>query len=151
MKLCFDSIDEVREFVKGLKTSRNKNEPEDGAAPGGQVAPQPLQPPAGGAGFPGAPGGFAAPGPGAGPGGAGFPAPGAPTVAPKVAALVQRINARMDEVIQAGQGTVDTMLPWFRGQCGAEAADATLNQIKTVFLPKLSEPALDNIAKLTGA
>lgn len=156
MKLCFDSIDEVREFVKGLKTSRNKNDADEGTqagATGGQIATAPIQPPVGGgAGFPGAPGGFAAPGAGAGPAGGAFPAAGAQTgPAPEVLAMVARITARMDAVLQSGQGTVDTMLPWFRGQCGPEAANATLDQIKQNFLPRLSYPALEGIAKLTGA
>lgn len=158
MRLSFDTIEEVREFVKGLKTSRTKGDADEGTQAGaatGQQAPAPIMPQTNGA-FPG-PGtmqtaGFAAPGPGAGPAGGGFPAAGAQLgPAPEVVALVNRIVTRMDAAVAKGETNVDQMLVWFRGQCGAEAANATLDQIKGIFLPRLTVPALDGIAKLTGA
>jgi len=76
--------------------------------------------------------------------------PGAPAGDPVVAGLVQRIVARIDSAIASGQ-PADAVLNWFRGQCGAEAAAATMDQIKTVFLPKLAVPGLENIAKLMNA
>ncbi len=73
MKLEFESIEEVKEFVtklKGTRGGKNSGDTDDAPAATGQ-APAPLMPPQGGpAGFPGA-GGFAAPGPGAAPAGAG--------------------------------------------------------------------------------
>ena len=63
---------------------------------------------------------------------------------------MQRIIARIDSAIASGQPP-DAVLNWFRGQCGAEAAAATMDQIKTVFLPKLAMPGLENIAKLMNA
>jgi len=76
--------------------------------------------------------------------------PGAPAGDSVVAGLVQRIVARIDSAIASGQ-PADAVLNWFRGQCGAEAAAATMDQIKTVFLPKLAVPGLENIAKLMNA
>lgn len=69
---------------------------------------------------------------------------------PVVAGLVQRISARIDGAIASGQKAEDA-LTWFRGQCGAEAAAATMDQIKTVFLPRMAVPGLENIAKLMAA
>ena len=71
-------------------------------------------------------------------------------VDPVVAGLVQRIVTRIDSAIASGQ-PADAVLTWFRGQCGAEASAATMDHIKTVFLPKLAVPALENIAKLMNA
>lgn len=147
MKLCFDSIEEVKEFVGNLKGTRNKKGEEDGT-PTGQ-APAPLQPPQTNAGPSFAPGGYVPPGAGAVPGGA-FPAAGAPAPDPAVTALVNRISTRIDSAIQTGQ-PADQVLAWFRGQCGAEAANADMNAIKTVFLPKAPMPTLENIAKLMNA
>lgn len=156
MKLEFDSVDEVRDFVKnhlkGARAGKN-NDADEGTQAGGTGpvtggAPAPLQPPGGQAGgFPGA-AGFAPPGAGAGPAG-GFPAPAAGP-SPEVAALVQRINTRIDGAIASGQAA-DQVLAWFRGQCGPEAANATMDQIKQSALPKLSVPQLEGIAKLMNA
>lgn len=152
MRLSFDSIEEVKLFVKGLKgtrTGKGGDDDEGQPAATGQ-APAPLQPPQGGApGFPGA-GGFAPPAAGAGPGAGGPFAPSAPALAPEVAALVNRITARIDGAIAAGQAA-DQVLSWFRGQCGPEAAQATMDQIKTIFLPKAAVPTLEGIAKLMNA
>lgn len=147
MRLSFDSIDEVKEFVKGLKGTRGgKGDAADEAT---GHAPEPLKPPAGGAGFPGA-GGFVPPGAGAGQTVGGPFAAAATGPAPEVVALVNRISARIDGAIASGQGAGD-VLTWFRGQCGAEAAQATMDQIKAVFLPKMAVPGLENIAKLMNA
>lgn len=143
MRLSFDSIDEVKDFVKGLKGTRGgKGGSDDEGQPGTGQAPPPLAPPIGGnplgaAGFPGAVQGGAFPAVTNGP-------------APEVLALVQRIAARTTKLIQEGQ-SADQMLTWFRGQCGPEAAQATLDQIQQVFLPRASVPTLENIVKLTGA
>lgn len=139
MKLCFDSIEEVKDFVGSLKGTRGKKG-DDAEPQAANQAPAPLQPPAQQqpafnppaqvAGFPGA---------GAAPG-----------TDPAVHALVERIVKRIDGAIASGQ-PADAVLTWFRGQCGAEAANATMDQIKQSFLPKLAAPALENIAKLMNA
>lgn len=151
MRLSFDTIDEVKEFVKSLKNPRNKGDADDGASgtsnPGTGGSPAPLQPPTGQAGFPGA-SGFAPPVGGAAIGGA-FPAAGA-GLPPEVLALVNRITAKIDGAIASGQ-PADQVLQWFRGQCGPEAAAFTMDQIKQHALPKLTMPALDQIAKLMNA
>lgn len=146
MKLCFDSIAEVREFVAALKGTRGKKGEgdDDGGNTAANAAPAPLMPPQGQPGSPG-PGASAAFTP---PQQAGFP--GAPSIDPAVAGLVQRIATRIDGAIQSGQ-PADTVLTWFRGQCGNEAANATMDQIKQIFLPKLTVPTLENIAKLMNA
>lgn len=147
MQITFESIEEVRDFVKThLKGSRGKvGDKEDGdtttgAAPaplmppqGQQVAFQPTQQPA----FSPPQGGF--PGSGAAPG-----------VDPATQAIVARINTRIDGAITSGQ-PADAVLTWFRTQCGAEAANATMDQIKQSFLPKLPMASLENIAKLMNA
>lgn len=151
MQLTFGSIEEVRDFVKNhLKGSRGGKDKEDGDTNTGgttSAAPPPMQPPQGNASF--APPQQPSFQPPAGPV-AGFPGAGQPGIDPNVAALVARINTRIDGAIQSGQ-PADTVLTWFRSQCGAEAANATMDQIKQNFLPKLPMPSLENIAKLMNA
>lgn len=153
MKLCFDSVDEVRAFVKdelkgrrGAKSDDGDTGVNTGVAGNAGGAPAPLMPPQQ------QPGGFAPPGGGASfmpqqqPGGF----PGVGTIDPAVAAIVARITARIDGAITAGQ-PADQVLAWFRTQCGPEATNATLDQIKQAFLAKLPMPSLENIAKLMNA
>lgn len=149
MQLIFESIDEVRDFVsklKGTRGGKNNAADDDNAGPA-VAAPAPLQPPAGGV-----MGGPAMAAPSFVPPQAAFPGPAAaaaPSVPPEILALVGRVVAKIDGALASGQ-PADTVLNWFRSQCGPEAANATLDQIKTVFLAKLSQPALENIVKLTG-
>jgi len=161
-----NTADEVNEQVKdyaskikGSRGGKGGSTADEGAQTGN--APAPMMPPTGGA----APGGppplpaggpvFAPPAGAAGAPGA-FPAAGAPPVAPspgpspETAALVQRINARIDGAIQSGQPT-DAVLQWFRNQCGPEAAQATLDQIKQNLLYKLPMANLTEIAKMMNA
>lgn len=153
MELRFTSIEEMQEFNKRIKGQRSgkagdgDGEPQTGAQTGAMTgqAPAPLAPPVAGVAFnPGgaAPAGF--------PGAAGFPGGGAPVLDPAVAALVARINAKIDGAVAGGQ-SAEVVLNWFRGQCGPEAAGATMDQIKSVFLPKASMPTLEQIAKLMNA
>ena len=147
----FESMEEFEAFrTSGKKTRTKKEEADENVAAQGN-APAPLAPPAGAQpGFnPGATTGFAPPAAGAATLGA-FPAAGAPTVAPEVVALVNRIKAVVDSAIAKGQ-PVDQMLGWFRSQCGAEAANYTMDQIKDVALPKMAVPALEQMAKLMNA
>lgn len=138
----FDSEDEFKARIKNPRGGK-------GDEVGGNAAltaqgPAPLMPPAGSqqpfnpapapAAFTPPQGGF----------------PGQPVIDPVVAGLVQRITARIDSSLASGQ-PADSVLTWFRGQCGAEASAATMDQIKTIFLPKLAVPGLENIAKLMNA
>jgi hypothetical protein len=134
----FDTEEEFKARIKNPRGGRGGDKDDDEQLKG--QAPAPLMPP------PGAqtqfqPAAFAPPQ-------AGFP--GAPGGDPVVAGLVQRITARIDSAIASGQ-PADAVLNWFRGQCGGEAVGATMDQIKTVFLPKLAVPGLENIAKLMNA
>ena len=142
MKLEFDSIEEVKEFVTKLKGTRGGKADKDDDAPGS--APTPLAPP-----ISSAPS-FAPPAAGAAVAVAGPFAPAATGPAPEVLALVNRIVVRLDGAIASGQ-PADQALTWLRGQCGPEAANATMDQVKTVFLPKAPVPVLENIAKLMAA
>jgi hypothetical protein len=135
MRLSFDSIEEVKEFVKGLKGTRGGKADADDE-PKGQ-APAPLQPPAGG--MPN----FAGPGAATGfPGGAGLD--------PALQAVVTRIVTKLDASLAAGN-SAEAALTWFRSHFGPEAAQATLDQIKQVFLARLPVATLENIAKMMGA
>ena len=138
MKLEFDSLEELQEFTKKLKGTRRGKDDADDAPQPVQQAPAPIMPPQ--TGF--AP---AAQQAAAGPFGGNSGGP-----APEVMALVGRITAKLDSALASGQ-PADAALNWFRQQCGAGAEAATLDQIKTVFLPRLQVPALENIAKLMGA
>ncbi len=136
MKLCFDSIDEVKTFVASLKGTRGKgkDEPEEIAAiapvQGGQPvmpAMQGFTPPAAAmTGFPGA-------------------APTTPTVNP----LVPQIIAKLDGAIATGQNA-EQITNWFRNLLGPDAAAATLDQIKQVFIPRLAEPQMKQLAQQVG-
>ncbi len=138
MKIIVEFENEA-EFKARIKNPRGGKD-DDGPAP--QGAPAPIMPPQQPAFNPAPPPAAFTPPQG------GFP--GQPLVDPVVAGLVQRIVARIDSAIASGQ-PADAVLNWFRGQCGAEAAAATMDQIKAVFLPKLAVPGLENIAKLMNA
>lgn len=143
MKITVEFENEA-EFKARIKNPRGGKD-DDGPAPQGAAggAPAPIMPPQGGqpAFNPAtASASFTPP--------QGFP--GAPVGDPVVAGLVQRIVARIDSAIASGQ-PADAVLNWFRGQCGAEASAATMDQIKTIFLPKLAVPGLENIARLMNA
>jgi hypothetical protein len=151
MKLEFESIEEVKEFVTKLKGTRGGKADKEDEAAGAGNAPAPLAPPAGGQFAPGA--GFAPPAAGATPGVAGPFAAAAPVVAPEVLALVTRINTRIDGAVASGQ-PMEQMIAWFRGECAKAGVDAnsyTMDQIKAVALPKMPVPALEGIAKLMNA
>lgn len=158
MRLSFDSIDEVKEFVKGLKGTRGgKNDAGDDEQLKGGNAPAPLMPNTAGqvaGGFPGT--GGAAPGAGAGPMGAGPFAGGAAAGGQDQAQvqMVTRIIGAMDAAVSSGRTSVDNMLAWFRQECAkvdATAANATLDQIKGVYLYRMGAPALEGLAKAIGA
>jgi hypothetical protein len=145
MKLEFNSIEEVKEFVAQLKGKRGpKGEGEGGETNTGPQAPAPVMPPTGGA--------AAFQGPSAAQGFAPVANPFPPATGgdPAIAALVHRIGVGIDTQLARGSDP-NNALTWFRQQCGPEAAAATMDQIKTVFLPRLPIAALENIAKLTGA
>lgn len=151
MKLTFDSIEEVKEFVISLKGTRGGKKGDDTDEVKGN-APAPIQPPANQTlntpGFLGS-GGFAPPAGGATQAAAGFPAAAAPNSVQEAHPHVARIIAGIEKSLQGGTD-VNNMLSWFRNQCGAEAANATLDQIKAVFIPKQSPATLEHIVKLMG-
>ncbi len=81
---------------------------------------------------------------------AGFPAFTPPaTAAPTVHPLVAAIVAKVDGAIQSGQ-PADAITNWFRQTIGPDAAQATLDQIKQVFIPRLAEPQLKQLAQQVG-
>lgn len=158
MELKFFSLDEVKDFVKQLKGTRGGKDKDDetgGLGATGQTggAPAPLMPPQQ------QPGGFQPPQSYPPQGQAqpqGFPGAGMPGVDPVVAQLVNRIVTSIDlsiaPVTSGGRGqSPEQALTWFRGQCGPEAANATLDQIKQHFLFKLPAQSLEGLAKLMGA
>lgn len=152
MKLCFDSIEEVKEFVKQLKGTRgpkDKDEPEAGAT-GGQ-APPPIMPPTTQMQGFGNTTAFAPQGLGAAPQAGGFPAAGAPVgPAPEIVAIVAKIVAKLDAGVASGHDPV-AALNWFRSELQKAGFDATqhdMASIKAVVLPKMPMPFLENIAKL---
>lgn len=63
--------------------------------------------------------------------------------------IVTAIIAKIDGALSSGQPT-DAVVMWFRQQIGPDAANATLEQIKTVFIPRLSEAQLKQIAPQLG-
>lgn len=148
----FESMEEFEAFRTSGKKTRTKKEEADEATTGS--APAPLQPPAGGAvqGF--NPAGFAPPAGGAALGAGAFPAAAAqPSVAPEIVALVNRIVTKLDAAIASGQ-SAEQALAWMRGECikcGIDASSYTLDQVKQAGLPKMSMPALENMAKLMAA
>lgn len=153
MQLTFSSIEEVKEFVKQLKGTRGgKSEAEEAGET--NKAPPPLAPPTTAAAFAPNGAGFAAPAAGATPMGGAFPVAGANGPAPEALALVTRLTARYDALATQGQDP-NAMLTWFRNECAkaglAEAANASMDQIKQACLPKLSVPSLEAMAKLMGA
>jgi hypothetical protein len=136
----FDSLEEFEQFrVSGKATRQRKKDEVDEVAqptPVEQTAQairdaQPVQtftpPPAA------APQGF--------PGGNSGSAPVHP--------LVTAILARIDGAINSGQAA-DAIVTWFRQQIGPDAAQATLDQIKQVFVPRMTEMQLKQIAPQLG-
>ena len=136
----FDSEAEFKTRIKNPRGGKDDDGPTVGQQ-GAAQAPAPIVPPAAAFNPAPVPAAFTPP--------QGFSG-AQPAGDPVIAGLVQRIVARIDGAIASGQ-PADAVLNWFRGQCGGEAAAATMDQIKTVFLPKLAVPGLENIAKLMNA
>lgn len=133
MKLCFDSIEEVKTFVGQLKGTRGKKGEDDNEPATAPVGGQPVMPPAMG---------FAPPQTAV----QGFPGAAA---APAVNPLVGQIIGKLDGALASGQ-SVDQMTNWFRNLLGPDAANASLDQIKQIFLPRLAEPQLKQLAQQVG-
>jgi len=146
MKLEFDSIDEVKAFYAQLKGTRGKKGDDADEAPVATTVqvPAPMTVPTS---F--LPAGFAPPAAGAAPTAQAFPAPVATGPAPEVLALVAKIVTKLDASLAAGNSP-DAALNWFRTQCGPEAAQATMDQIKTHFLPRMAQQPLEFVAKQMG-
>ena len=146
----FESEDEFEAFrVSGKKTRKGKGDKDE---PETATALAPIQLPAAAPTFApqAAPSPFgAAPAAGVAPTAAAFPAPVASGPAPEVLALVQKISEQVDKVIGMGQ-PADKVLDWFQKRSGAGAEQATMEQIKSVFLPRMSTEMLTDTAKLIG-
>ena len=155
MELRFSSIDEIKDFMAQLKGTRGKKGENDDAPTVAGNVPAPIPVPVAPA-FQAA--GLVAPQvqhaaqAAAGP----FAPVAGPVASPEVLALLTRITGRVDALIA---GTVpgtapqapDKVLEWLRSQLGPEAAMASMEQVKAVFMPRLTQPALEQIAKLIGA
>jgi hypothetical protein len=75
--------------------------------------------------------------------------PGGNSGTAQVHPLVTAILARIDGAVNGGQ-PADAVVTWFRQQIGPEAAQATLDQIKQVFIPRMTEQQLKQIAPQLG-
>ncbi len=75
--------------------------------------------------------------------------PGAASAAPVVNPLVPQIIAKLDGAIATGQNA-EQITQWFRNLLGPDAASATLDQIKQVFIPRLAEPQMKQLAQQVG-
>jgi hypothetical protein len=75
--------------------------------------------------------------------------PGGNSGSTQVHPLVTAILARIDGAVSSGQST-DAVITWFRQQIGPDAANATLEQIKQIFIPRMSKAQLEQIAPLLG-
>jgi hypothetical protein len=160
MQLIFESVEEVRNFVKNELKGARRGGRDDGA----DDTPNPIMPNTQTAGFGvqggGQPAGF--PGPGAqqaqpaGPGAAAFPAAAAPAntgIPPEALALTSRILGKAEEALKGGQ-PAESILNWFRTECAKiepTAANATMDQIKTHFLPRMPMNVLQGFAQVMGA
>lgn len=148
----FDSWDEMEAFrTSGKRTRGGKKDGSDDAAEtvtpppatSGQIGAPAFNPPATQAttGF----GATAQPAPGAS-ATTGFPAAGA---APAIHPLAKAIIDRADSAINAGN-PVGPVLDWFKTQIGPDAKDANWDQMKSVYIPRLSEVQLRQIAPQLG-
>lgn len=136
----FESWDEMEAFRTSGKKTRGKSqmteveeavETQAAKADPTVTQPQAFAPPAAPAhGFPGGNG-------------------GAPTAAAATNPLVTAILARIDGAVSSGQSS-DAVVTWFRQQIGPDAANATLDQIKQVFVPRMTEQQLKQIAPQLG-
>jgi hypothetical protein len=78
----------------------------------------------------------------------GFPGANGPTP-PPAHPLVAAILARIDGAISSGQ-PAEAIVTWFRQQIGPDAKDATVEQLKQVFIPRMSKAQLEQIAPQLG-
>lgn len=145
----FDSWDEMEAFrTSGKRTRGSKKDGSDDAAE--TVTPPPPQSPAPAFNPPAtqAPTGFGATAQPAQPASAatGFPAAGA---APALHPLAKAIIDRADSAISSGQ-PAGPVLDWFKTQIGPDAKDANWDQMKSVYIPRLSEVQLRQIAPQLG-
>lgn len=162
MKLTFESLSELREFMTeldgdgsddaaeaatGTTKRRRRTKAEIEAANAAQGQPNPPQAPQGNSGFGPPPTanaappatGFAAPPPSS------FAPPAQPEANPMVKAIIDKTEAAM----KAGQ-PMEAVVGWFRAALGPETAQANWEQMKAAFLPKASDALLKQIASQLG-
>jgi hypothetical protein len=157
IEVTFDSWEEMEAFRTSGKKTRGKGQKDDAdvtveevtekvAAMNAQMA---TQPPVSAAVHTLEPQTFTPPATAVQPP-AGFPGTNGATPPPSTQhPLVSAIQSRIDGAIASGQ-PADAIVTWFRQQIGPEAANATLDQIKQVFIPRMSEAVLKQIAPQLG-
>lgn len=141
----FDNWDEMEAFRTSGKRTRGKGKDDTGdgePASGPNVQTTAFTPPPTQTATPAQ--GFQAPG-----GASGFAPPNTAPAAPAVHPLVPQIVAKIDGALQQGQPEVN-VLGWLRQQLGPDTAQATMEQVKTVYLQKASEAVLKSIAQPLG-
>lgn len=153
----------IKDYVSKLKGTRG-GKGSDVEAETGNTPPNPLAPPTGqtahqfqpqngqASGFPGQGGGFA-PQAGGATTQAAFPAHGAGTLDPTIADAVNKVISRIDGAISSGQ-PMEACRQWVAGQFAAaghpDAQNATIDQLKQVFLPRMALPWLQQMYGLMG-
>lgn len=139
----FDSMDEFEAFRVSGKKTRGKGQRDEEEAPPAVQAGQPVMQPIGGQqGF--------APAPSGAPAMHGFP--GASASAQQTVQmhpLAVAIISKVEGALSNGQPS-DAIVAWFRQQIGPDAANATLDQLKQVFIPRMPEAQLRQIAPQLG-
>jgi hypothetical protein len=75
--------------------------------------------------------------------------PGGNGAAAPMHPLATAVIGKIDGAIGSGQPT-ESIAAWFRSQIGPDAAQATLDQIKQVFIPRMTEAQLKQIAPQLG-
>ncbi len=130
----FDTWDEMEAFrTSGKKTRTKKEEAADIAEETAVATPSaPVQ-------------GFTAPVVPV----QGFPGSMPPAAPAAVNPIVAQIIAKVDGALSSGQSP-DNVLNWFRQKIGPDAAQATLDQIKTVYLPRMNDAQLKTLAPMFG-
>ena len=141
----FDSMEEFEAFRSSGKKARSRiKEEEPVQEEVAQTAPEPVAP-APVAPTPTPPPGFTPPSTATVHNFPGSNSGSPPTVHP----LVTAILARIDGALTTGQST-DAVVQWFRQQIGPDAANATLDQIKQIFIPRMSAERLEQLAPQLG-
>jgi hypothetical protein len=79
----------------------------------------------------------------------GFPGAATNGATPPLHSLAVAVISKIDGAIASGQPT-ESIAGWFRQQIGPDAAQATLDQIKQIYIPRMTEAQLKQIAPQLG-